>query len=208
MNRYRIMNVRRMTLMRSAATTSPCLRALGRLAAALVLVFGLFSAASAAHAMGGGSPGASFHSGSFHGGFHHAAFMHRSAFTHRFAGHRRFAFNHRFDRDHRFGPHRRFFAPFGDFGFDGFGFDDAFLGAPNTAPEFAGPEDFSQASPPGPSVEPVQKEQPFAAHDVRVGSGHGAEASAGSRKDSGTVVVMRPGFQDEVVTVPRDAGRG
>jgi hypothetical protein len=57
-------------------------------------------------------------------------------------------------------------------------------------------------------VEPVQEEQPFAAHDIRVGSGQRAEASAGSRKNSGTVVVMRPGFQDEVVTVPRDAGGG
>ena len=134
--------------------------------------------------------------------------FHGSAFTHRFAGNRRFAREHRFARNHRFGSHRRFFAPFGDFGFDGFGFDNAFLGAPDTAPEFAGPEDFGEASPTGPSVEPVREEQPFAAHDVRVGSGHGAEVSARSRKDSGTVVVMRPGFQDEVVTVPRDAGGG
>ena len=177
-------------------------------AAALMLAFGLFSAASAARAMGGGSPSGGFHGGGFHGGFHRSAFMHRFAFNHRFDRDHGFSREHRFDRDHRFRSHRRFFAPFGDFGFGGFGFDDAFLGAPAPAPEFAGPEDFGQASPLGPPVEPVHEEQPFAAHDVRVDSGHGAEVSAGSRKDSGTVVVMRPGFQDEVVTVPRDAGGG
>ncbi len=134
--------------------------------------------------------------------------FHRHAFGHRFAFNHRFRFRHCFAFDHCFGFHRRFFAPFVGFGFGGFGFGDAFLGAPAPVLEFVEPEDFVEANPPEPSAEPREDEEPFTAHDVRVGSGRGAEASAGSRKDLGKVIVMRPGFQDEVVTVPRDVGGG
>lgn len=73
--------------MRSAAVTSRFPRALGRLAAALVLAFGLFSVAGAAHAMDRGFHGGGFHGGGFHdSGFHHHRFHNDFFFFGSFGG--------------------------------------------------------------------------------------------------------------------------
>lgn len=148
-------------------------------------------------------------------GFHRHAFQHRFAAGHRFAFDRRFGFRHRFAFDHRFGfrhcfafdhcfgSRQHFIAPFAGFGFGGLFF------APE-APilDFAVPEEFVEANPPQPFAEPEEDEEPTAAHDIRVDSGRRVEPSGGSRSGSGKVVVMRPGYKDEVVAVPRDVGGG
>lgn len=124
--------------------------------------------------------------------------LHRHGFRHRFA------FNHRFPFGHCFA--------FGDcFGaFAGFGFDDAFLDPPVADTELAAPSGPVVPLPSAPSADLAeqQDQEPVSAHIVQFNHPQRAEEPAGRHEDSGKVIVMRPGFRDEAVTVPRDGGGG
>lgn len=135
-------------------------------------------------------------------GFHQRTFSHHFAFqNHGFKHHffrHRFAFRNRFGfRDHGFGS--SFGGGFGFPFFDSFGYQPE-----NVEPDIVVPESPSVLPPPVPSAEVAPNEGPVAAHAVHAHRGPLAEAPGDRHERVGQVVVIRPGYADEIVTVPAD----